>query len=327
VFEGTVMTKLPRVTKRLLALLLLCSACSRQRLAPEAACLEGSSRCHVGTIQTCRDGVPVVDENCAVTGRACAESAGADGTPTATCVPVEDASDVGVEAASDAVEPGDVNLQDTPSVGGSPDTIVDDLAELPVDCETDPGAVGCPCSSGAFCDTGWCVLTRDGERCAEFCDDSCPDGFECKTVSAPGAGADVSTICVDRLTYLCMPCDDDGDCAALGFEGKDTCVSYGDAGSFCGVECTFSLDCPSGYECNGDGQCARVDGECSCAPLHIELEATTDCAATNERGSCKGHRACGAKSLSACDAKVPEAEVCDGEDNDCDGTTDEPECP
>ena len=53
------------------------------------------------------------------------------------------------------------------------------------------------------------------------------------------------------------------------------------------------------------------------------MGASTTCTTTNEHGSCEGQRSCAASGLSACTAATPQAEVCDGLDNDCDGDSDE----
>jgi len=43
-----------------------------------------------------------------------------------------------------------------------------------------------------------------------------------------------------------------------------------------------------------------------------------------EWGECTGKRVCGEEGLSSCDADIPAAEECNGNDDDCDGEVDEP---
>ncbi len=219
------------------------------------------------------------------------------------------------DVAGDA--PGAGAETDQPDGGDDPDT-----SQVVVDCAAQPGAAGCDCDDGSSCDSAWCVLTSAGQKCAAFCGEGCGEGFECRTVSAPGAGADVSQICVDRAVYLCSPCTDNSDCAALGFEGEDKCLDFGDAGKFCGIACSAS-GCPDGYECGEDGQCIPLTGECACSPLAVSSEASTSCAVTNAFGSCVGARSCSEEGLTDCDAETPAAETCDGKDNDCSGGTDD----
>ncbi|MGM0575147.1 MAG: MopE-related protein, partial [Myxococcota bacterium] len=51
--------------------------------------------------------------------------------------------------------------------------------------------------------------------------------------------------------------------------------------------------------------------------------AATICYIENSYGRCEGTRACGPSGLSDCLAKAPNRDVCNGQDDDCDGATDE----
>ncbi len=206
-----------------------------------------------------------------------------------------------------------------PDVKPPPDVEPD--VKPPPDCEGEFKEGGCACTDSEECVSGYCLLSSQGKVCADYCIESCPEGWECLPVALPGAGADVQFLCVERSVYLCQPCESNNDCAALGFEGLDKCVDYGDAGSFCGIDCTES-QCPEGYQCQED-QCVATSGECSCQPLHIQLEAQTSCQVTNAVGTCPGSRFCAEDGLTACDATAPQAEICDGLDNDCNGEVDE----
>ncbi len=88
------------------------------------------------------------------------------------------------------------------------------------------------------------------------------------------------------------------------------------------MQCNETNPCPGGYGCQA-GQCIALDGQCECAPLHVELAAATDCATTNAFGSCAGTRSCKPAGLSACSAPAATLEVCDGVDNDCSGAADD----
>jgi cysteine-rich repeat protein len=69
-----------------------------------------------------------------------------------------------------------------------------------------------------------------------------------------------------------------------------------------------------------------ADGICECSALAVSLGLMTSCTVTNESGSCEGVRVCDVDGLAACDASTPTDEVCNGLDDNCDGTTDDVSC-
>ena len=165
-----------------------------------------------------------------------------------------------------------------------------------------------------------------GERvCTQTCVEECPAGFECTQAS----GLDPIFICLSLFPELCLPCESTQFCANVG-GGK--CVVYGpDVGAFCGAGCDDDKPCPAGYACleaqtterQTSNQCVLAQGECTCSEYAVAKERQTGCAVTNEFGTCTGWRTCANDGLSSCSANSPTEEICDGIDNNCDGTPDE----
>ena len=200
-----------------------------------------------------------------------------------------------------------------------------------VDCEATPGAFTCPCETNADCPGGFCVPSSQGNNiCTQFCIEDCApfdDTFVCAFVTLPGA--DETYLCVEKAINLCRPCQSNADCKGIVLDTGDRCLTFGEEeGAFCGVACDEDQDCPSGYSCSDateletgatSSQCVPDSGECACSKRAILETAKTSCS----KGACDGKRICAVDGLTECDAPEPGTEVCDGKDNNCNGSTDE----
>ncbi len=223
---------------------------------------------------------------------------------------------VGGDTASDGSTPSGDSDGSSGNQSGS--------CEFPV--SPGPGEPGALCESATDCDSGWCVTGPSGKVCTKTCSSCCPSGYACE--ATVGASGDNAYVCLPKQNALCRPCLADAECAAVS--PGALCVSYGNAGHFCGGTCATDANCFAGHSCQqvdgttGAGkQCVKTQGECSCTEAAINAGASTTCQATGEAGTCSGTRKCTAKGLSACSATTPTTESCNGLDDDCDGKTDE----
>ncbi|MCB9595304.1 MAG: hypothetical protein H6719_21475 [Sandaracinaceae bacterium] len=150
-----------------------------------------------------------------------------------------------------------------------------------------------------------CVDSDEGPTCVLA---SCPVAFH-----RAGDGA-----CVPDVPVLCLPCEADEDCA-LRIEGA-RCLETGSGQSRCGQPCDVMAPCPEGFACT-DGQCAPGSGWCGCdaSTEGAELACLLEVAADGH--ACVGVRRCGAEGPGECEPALGEA--CNGQDDDCDGSTDE----
>ena len=230
------------------------------------------------------------------------------------------AGDIGAveDAATDVpfidVPTPDISKPDITEEDGGPDAT--DTAE--------GGGLGDPCEIATDCASGHCVAGPNGLVCSEACTEgSCPAGWDCVAIEGDG------TLCVPRFGSWCRPCHTDDECMTAGTDGQ--CIPFGDEGAFCGAACDVSEDCPDGASCQtveatGGAtvkQCMPDSGVCACNAAAIADGATTWCNLTNDAGTCGGTRSCTAAGLSECAGTPPDFETCNGQDDDCDGVTDE----
>ena len=196
-------------------------------------------------------------------------------------------------------------------------------------CAAGEGCFLDPCAANEECLSGWCVGHMGENVCTNQCQSECPPGWSCQQI--PGTAPDVVFICISDHANLCLPCATGAGCkGAAGAD--DVCVDYQDEGSFCGGACTSDDDCPWGFSClttvTVDGistlQCVADAGVCPCTQKSVDLALWTPCEVSNEFGVCEGQRVCSEEGLSTCDAPEPQAEECNGFDDDCDGDMDEP---
>ena len=151
--------------------------------------------------------------------------------------------------------------------------------------------------------------------------DTTPEVPVCELVSCPrgthvvGRGA-----CVPDEPVLCLPCTADDDCS--GRTPRARCVTVAEE-QRCGTPCSVDRDCPTPFRCDRSaGQCRPDPALCACQGEDSSTFEVACLAQGRAPGLfCAGVAMCGPTGLGNCE--IASAEICDGEDDDCDGLVDE----
>jgi hypothetical protein len=245
--------------------------------------------------------------------------------------------------------PPDVVPDSVPPVDVPPILDVTDTKEdipwgedLIPDQQTD-GWQGGPCEDHDDCPGGYCVEFPAGSGdkiCAMTCLEECPDDLECRWVYLEG-GEPIS-VCLPPVDVLCKVCASDVECLYEGAHCVKGAAPYG----YCGTPCDLDApDCPAGFEC-ADGvpgdtfpvaQCVPADTSCCVTGAWLDCDDENPCTAD----SCHPSLGCQHSAQDAeCSGPAPctqylcvggecvgwpisEDLTWDGEDDDCDGETDE----
>ncbi|MBP7126274.1 thrombospondin type 3 repeat-containing protein [Myxococcota bacterium] len=240
------------------------------------------------------------------------------------------------DLADDLRDPGQ-QVPDSSGLVDRPDGSLPEVpGDLPVphdassgDPATDPvedagpttGGMGDPCSTMQDCRSGLCLDTGAGGVCTAFCLDRCPEGWVCR--GTPISGSDPVFICAPSFWAICSLCESNGDCKT----DQGVCRDQGADGRRCSVACDDLHGCPIGFRCDPDPQgqrwCLPETGSCACrAPRDGGRERA--CQVVNSHGSCPGTQQClGSGGWAPCQGRVPAAEECNGQDDNCNGLTDE----
>lgn len=127
------------------------------------------------------------------------------------------------------------------------------------------------CGMESYCDIGECApgcQSTDDCLPGDVCDaaGACIEG-ECRDTSLDCAFKEfcdpASGDCYEASGYYCKACQDPGPSEDCGGNGN-YCLNFGANGSFCGVTCDTTSDCPSGFDCVGlsDGNGNIVTNQC-----------------------------------------------------------------
>jgi hypothetical protein len=145
--------------------------------------------------------------------------------------------------------------------------------------------------------------------------------------------------CARLLSPVCQPCAADSDCGT----SWDWCAQFADdPGMHCVQSCAADSPyenctgatgmqdcCPDGYLCSATDRgpaCVPLGETCTCNALREGVSRS--CIAEGPMGICQGEQLCTLQApldfeWSACEPSAVVVEVCDGQDNNCNGEIDE----
>lgn len=343
-----------RAPKRLLALRVAAASWTVALAALLASCSDDATTQGPGNSTTGVDVPGTLDQVSTEDGVTGADAAKEDSTAagdSTTSIDAPSAPDGAAEVATEDAAPDQVAPDQTAVDGATGDDAADaspgettDTSNPSDASKSCPGIPGCACTGPTDCDNGLCLEGPDGKTCASTCTTTCSGDQVCAAI--PQSGGDVVYACVYKWGRICNPCKSDSECTSPGLSSA-FCADQGAAGAFCSTDCTADADCPADYVC-GDAtsisgkkakQCLRkpdadgtVPGTCPCSKAAVSAGSSTVCAidikddAGKVTGTCKGLRVCKETGLTACESKGSGKEVCDGQDNDCNGLVDDGLC-
>jgi hypothetical protein len=183
-------------------------------------------------------------------------------------------------------------------------------------CAVDRERLCQPCLDHASCNPSGgdkCLGLGGDKACGRDCTfESCPQGYKCDTLSVQGA-----------TLKQCVPSSGTCQCTAASNGQVRGCQKANSLGICDGQQvCQY----PSGWTaCSAHEAVAETcngkDDDCDGAI--DEGQTPVSCTATAGPWSCPGTSICQGAAGYVCNAPIPEAESCDGADNNCDGQVDE----
>ncbi len=219
-------------------------------------------------------------------------------------------ADASVDTDQDA--PSDVALDGADD--GATDTTLESGGGLPV---------GEPCTADADCSSGFCKEVGTPGAPLKACIRPCLSGIECPAGTRCTSVPSLGHVCAPYHDEACALCTNDDDCHIIG----NQCLTGAGGQQYCAVDCSFDNACPVGLQCqtvSGKKLCVQPSGQqCPCAPNRDG--ETRPCENHVNGVVCHGSETCDGQQSTfvGCTALTPSSEVCNGVDDDCNGTVDD----